>query len=247
MGEIVNVKTDGALKIAVESKLLESTQKADTWYTSKKFSLLALLALVGVDIAGFWQIADLTLAVSPISKLLIVSAFAVSFEVAPIYIGYAIDLKCYKLGKAIHNWILVFSITACMLGIISNVIFRILTMNWAYVETATEQDAVSKIALPLTIVMCVLPIITSLVNLVIGCLSFNPLLFDKLRLTKKIRLMELRKRQIEAYMEELDNDSEIKEKLLQDEEAYYKNANQEIDTIRDRLYNYVKARTTTTA
>lgn len=244
MSEIVNVKTDGALKISVESKLLESTQKAHAWYTSKKFSVLALLALIVIDVAGFLQITNLTLEESPMAKLLIVSAFAVAFEIAPTYIGYALDLKCYKLGKAIHNWILVFSITACILGIIANTVFRILTMNLAYVNAVTGET--SEVALPLTIVMCVLPVITSLINLVIGCLSFDPLLFDKLRLTKKVRLMEERKRQIEAYIEELDTDDNVMEALLQDEKNYYDNIKKEIDAVKGRLYNYVKVRTTST-
>lgn len=244
MSKLVNIKTDGALKISVESRLLESTRKAHAWYTSKQFGTYALLILAVIDIGGFLQIADLTLKASPVNKMIIVSAFAVAFEVAPLYIGYALCLKSYNLGKPIHNWVLAFSTISSCLGVIGNIAFRILTMDIAYFEPTLKTT--SSLALPMTVLMCILPVITSLVNLVIGCLSFDPLLFDILRLSKKLRMLRLRKRQLEAYYQELTNNEDVRKTLLEDENKYYNNAKMEFVTMRTRLRNYITARVLST-
>lgn len=237
MKRLLSIKADGSFNVSVDKQLSQSVRKAHTWYTSKHISLPSLLILALIDILGFMQIANETIKESTLNRLVIISAFSVAFEVAPMYIGYALSLKSYKLGKPIHNWVLGFSISACILGVIGNTIFRILTMEGAYRNNIT--DGLYEFALPITIVMCILPVITSLVNLVISCLSFDPLLFDIARFSKKLNVLKIRKRQLEAFVEEISGDDKLEEILINDECQYYKNTETEILAMRTRLYTYV--------
>lgn len=240
MSKLVSVKTDGSLNISIENHLFENIRKAHTWYTSKYINIPALIILAIIDIVGFVQIMNLTVSESLPSRIIITSALAIAFDVAPLYIGYALCLKAYKLGKTIHNWILGFSTFACILGIVGNICFRLMTMDIAY-EGPIDGKA-SELALPLTILMCILPIITSLVNLTIGCLTFDPLLFDMLRLSKKLRQLKLRKRQIEAYLEEFTDENALKQMLIENEDKCYENTKREIYALRSRLKTYTIAK-----
>lgn len=240
MSKLVSVKTDGSLNISVENHLFESIRKAHTWYTSKYINVPALIILAIIDIVGFVQIMNLTVTESLPSRVIITSALAIAFDVAPLYIGYALCLKAYELGKAIHNWILGFSTIACILGVVGNIYFRFKTMNIAY-QGPIDGEA-SDLALPLTVLMCILPIITSLVNLTIGCLTFDPLLFDMLRLSKKLRLLKLRKRQVEAYLEEFTDENALKQILIENENRCYENTKREIYMLRSKLKTYTIAK-----
>lgn len=237
MSKLISVKSDGSLSISVESQLLENVQKAHTWYTNKYISALGILSFTFLDIVGFKQILDITILESELSRVAITAALTIAFDVAPLYIGYALCLKSYKLGKSIHNWILGFSTIACFLGIIGNVCFRVMTMDTAYQRTRNPEYA-----LPITVLMCLLPIITSLVNLTIGCLSFDPLLFDMLRLSKRICRLNLRKRQIEAYLEEFSNEGLLKKELEDNEDQCYQSAKNEIYALQNKLKAYVVAK-----
>lgn len=240
MKKLFNIKADGSLTISIDDQLFDNfRKKAHTWYTSKKLSYIAPWILVIIDILGFLQITNLTFKTSPQNQIIVVSAFAIAFEIAPLYIGYALCLKNYKLGRPIHNWILLFSSVACILGVIANIIFRSLTMNIAYLYATGSKT--SELALPMTILMSILPVITSLVNLVIGCLSFDPLLFDIMHLSKKLKLLKVRKRQLEGCLEELNNDHTLEISLNEEEEKYCNSVKIEIAALRTRLYNYISA------
>lgn len=240
MSKLVSVKTDGSLDISVENHLFESIRKAHTWYTSKYINIPALIILAIIDIVGFVQIMNLTVTESLPSRVIITSALAIAFDVAPLYIGYALCLKAYKLGKAIHNWILGFSVVACILGIAGNIYFRFMTMGIAYQGQIDGEP--SDLALPLTVLMCILPVITSLVNLTIGCLTFDPLLFDMLRLSKKLRKLKLRKQQIRAYLEEFSDESSLKQMIEENENQCYEKTKREIYALRSQLKTYTIVR-----
>ena len=98
-------------------------------------------------------------------------------------------------------------------------------------------------ALAITITMCILPVITSLVNLVIGCLTFDPLLFDLSRIEKKLRVLTVKKRQLKSAVESLSHDAEAKKRLIDEENECYTITQQEINTARQRFRNYIIART----
>ena len=95
MSELFKIRGDGSLKISMragksgftEKVLTKNTCNLHTWYTSWWFSVVALFGLLVIDIAGFYQITSITLYESKISQAIIISAFGVAFEVAPLYIG----------------------------------------------------------------------------------------------------------------------------------------------------------------
>lgn len=240
MSKLVNVKADSTLNISVEQHLFENIRKAHTWYTNKAINIPAILFLAFIDVFGFMQITELTIAEDVMSRIIITSALAVAFEIAPLYIGYSLCLKCYKLGKRIHNWILFFSCGACILGIIGNIYFRFRTMNTAYFNRTTGE--VSEVALPLTVLMCILPVITSLINLVIGCLTFDPLEFELLRLSKKLAKLKLRRQQIKAYLEEFNDEETLQKNLELEEKNCYAKVKSDIDALQSTLKTYTVVR-----
>lgn len=247
MNKLVSLKANGELSISVESKLFKSVRKMNAWFADQKATIPMLIFLIAIDILGFNQIAEATMTDNKINRMLIIAAFAVAFEIAPLYIGYAICLKSYRLGKQIHDIILWLSSVSFVLGIIGNGIYRFLTMNIAYrtLDTDGITFVTAEVALPMTILMFILPIITSLINIVIGCLSFDPLLYDLLKLSKKLRVLHIRKRQIIPYIEEISKDDDFREKVLSSEEQCFENAKAELVTVSMRLKNYISAQSTT--
>lgn len=235
--KIISVKADGNLNISVENHLFKKIRNAHTWYTSKFASIPAVFVFLVIDICGFGQIMRLTIKDSELNRVIIIAALAVAFEFAPLYIGYALCLKSYGLGKPIHNWVLGFSTAACILGVFGNTYFRYNTMDIAY----SGKDAY--LAMPMTVLMSLLPVITSLVNLTLGCLGFDPLLFDLARVSKKLQRLKIRHQQMKAFLEEFKDEEKIKEEIMKDEEACYESVKNDIYALRNKLNTYVITRT----
>ncbi|MDR0913943.1 MAG: hypothetical protein LBM65_02080 [Oscillospiraceae bacterium] len=245
MSKLFDIKADANLNFSIESKLLDNVRKINAWYTSQKFSGPMLVFLVIIDIWGFMQIANLTMMDSPENRFIIISGFAVAFEIAPLYIGYVLCLKSYNLWRPVNKFdlgkfVVVLSSLAFILGLIANSVYRILTIDtYAISGSAGGEQDLSSYPLAITIVMILLPIITSFVNIVIGCLSFDPLMFHLLRLAKKIKTLKIKKRQLAACIEELSGDDILKESLVDTENTYFENTQYEIEAINSRLINYV--------
>lgn len=236
----IRVKTDSTLDISIEERLFENIRKVHTWYTGK-WAYIILGICVIIDLAGFRQIVKATINEDVVSRNMIIAGLAVAFEIAPLYIGYSLCLKCYKLGRRIHNWVLLFSTSACILGILGNICYRLKTINIVYLEPG--MDTVSPVGLPVTILMCMLPVITSLVNLVIGCLLFNPLEFDLLRLAKKRRRLKCCRQQIKADLEEFKNEEALRESLENAETICYENVKRKICALQTTLKTYAVIKT----
>nr|WP_289768473.1 hypothetical protein [uncultured Acetatifactor sp.] len=239
MSKLLNLKADGTFNVSVEEHLFDNVRKAHTWYTSKFTSFPALVLLALIDIIGFKQIIDLTVVESNANRFAITASLAIAFDLASLYLGYALCLKCYHLGRLIHNWALAFSLTACGLGIIANAVFRILTMNVAYVDSKTGEET----GLAITIFMCVSPIITSLVSITIGCLTLNPLHFELLQRSKKIAKLQLRKSQVMACLEEFKDEKTLEDSLAKEETACYENVQKEIYALRTALKTFTVIQT----
>ena len=241
MSKLISVKADNTLNISVEEHLFENIRKAHTWFTNQRIGIPVIAIFALIDIAGFLQIMELTLAESFESRLIITSALAIAFEVAPLYIGYSICLKCYHLGNRIHNWVLTFSCLACIFGLIGNTVYRFMTIHTAYFNSTTEE--VSEIGMPLTVMMCILPLITTFMSLVIGCLTIDPLQFDLLRLSKKLARLKLRRQQIMAYLEEFSDETSLQNTLEKEAWTYYEKVQQEIHSLETTLKTYTVIKT----
>ncbi|MBQ8942539.1 MAG: hypothetical protein IJ062_11955 [Firmicutes bacterium] len=232
MSKLVQLKKDGSIKIQKDEELLDIF-KNRVIFTNVVFSTFLVLFFLFIDYVGFSQIVRLTVKDSELNRLMIVLGLTAAFDIAPLYIGYAICLKCYKLGRNIHTWVLTFSTSACLLGIIVNIVFRVLTKNIAYTQGPNS------LAIPMTILMCIMPIITSLINLTVGCLSFDPLLFDIARLTKEIRILKVRKRRLQGCLQEVLDDNITKDIFIQMEDQRYNNTINDLEQLRTRLRLYV--------
>lgn len=209
-------------------------------YARKGFALPLVIVFAICDILGFKQVVETNIPTNDVQSFSIIIGLSAAFEIAPIYIGYAICQKCYSLGTqgieeiknrkipSMSTFVLIFSILACILGIGANVIFRFLTISSLHDKTKLAE----------TIIMCTIPVITSLVNLSVGCLSFDPLIMDIFNLSKRLAKLKAKKRQIKSILKEIKvylNDNVIN---LYNEEL--ERFNNELDTERQRLKKYIR-------
>jgi glucan phosphoethanolaminetransferase (alkaline phosphatase superfamily) len=145
------------------------------------------------------------------TNAVMIIGFVVAFEFATSYMAYAFTLKLYnydkhslktanpqKLSRFISTdtlgWLCVISF---LLGVIGNIIFR--------VGPLVNRKDVTNAVIVVTIVMILLPIITSIMNFVIVCFSFDPLLFDMNRLMKKMILINSELSLCKSKMEEVES------------------------------------------
>ena len=235
------MKNDRSLVIVrtADKYLYKVIRSMKTWFTRQWFSIPMLFVLAFIDIVGFLQIAAATIEESDWTRAIIVSAFGVAFEIAPLYIGYAISLKCYDLGKRIHMIVFWMSLAACLLGVVGNIMYRVMTMDSAYDLNSGTECAIVRAAEALTILMCILPVVTSLMNIVIGCLSFDPLLFDLLKLSKKLRRLNAAKRKYEILYSKIIDNSDLRDSHLDQERQRYNSEKIELMTENLRLKNQV--------
>lgn len=238
MKKFVKIKADSSLHVSVGNEFRKTIRSTHDWFTSSLFANIAIGLFATIDLFGFLQIANLTIPENIVNRGIIISAFLVAFEGSTLYIGYALGLKSYKLGNPIHKIVLRLSEIAFLLGFAANAAYRVLTMELAYVDEP-------QMALPMTIVMIMLPVITSLMNIVVGCLAFDPLLIDLLRLSKKMHILQMRKQQLERCLASLSNEEELEHSLRETEDRCYNNANIEITELRKHLKNYVLVRVST--
>lgn len=241
MKKLLNLKADGSLSFSIKNNLFQTVRRYDTFFTRPIFYIPIVISCAVIDIMGFFQIATATMSTDKLNRGIVVAAFSVAFEIAPLYIGYAICLKCYDLGKPVRKIVFKLSLISFILGIFANTIFRIMTMDMAYKKLNPDATTriTDEIARPLTVLMIILPIITSLMNIVIGCLSFDPLIFDIHRLAKKLNILYIRKQQLEACINEMEVDEIRKGEITKNGEENYNNKKEELMAIRTRLINYV--------
>lgn len=167
---------------------------------------------------------------------------AAAFEIAPIYIGYAICQKCYNIGtqglddnpkkhfQHISTFVLVFSSIACGLGIAANIFARIMIL--------INSDNIKE-NLAIAVVMCVVPVITSFVNLSAGCLSFDPLIMDIFNLSVKLAKQRTLKAQIQAKVNQLLKYDSVEYDTIKNKKIA--KMYNEVDKLNHRLNMFIEA------
>ena len=210
------------------------------WFTTAWGCSVRILCCAAIDGGGFWSIASklgTQTGDRPHTSVIILSVagLAAAFEVAPLYMGYALCLKFHNLGERIRNYVLGFSMAAFLLGVQVNFYFRFLTFFdqflpdivacveragfWERLHAMPLSELFEKVCLKLvqiytnlgsakgyeegtaklvvsfteTVTFSLIPVITSLINLTIGCLAFDPLYADVARLSKKLAKLRARK------------------------------------------------------
>lgn len=188
--------------------------------------------------------------------IIMVMGFLVAFEVATIYMAYAFSLKLYnydryaikrikskndsaKISKFISTSILGWiSLVAFILGVILNAIYRIGIIS----ETTffKENTYLINSEWALTIVMIVLPIITSIMNFVIGCFTFDPILFELNHLAKQIAVITSKIENIEREQkntsDRIENFDILKDNALDNCNNAIRSATGLRTTLRTRIY-----------
>lgn len=235
----------------VTSRFVRNRQ---AWFTSTWWCFVVLFSCCAIDIGGFWSIAS-KLGTQTGDRphtfviILSVAGLAAAFEVAPLYMGYALCLRFHNLGERIRNYVLGFSMAAFLLGVLVNFYFRFLTFFdqflpgivecmeraslWERLHSMPLPELFEKVCLKLvqiytnlasakgygegtaklvvsfteTVTFSLIPVITSLINLTIGCLAFDPLYADVARLSKKLAELRMRKCWWEAKRKEKEQAS----------------------------------------
>lgn len=196
-------------------KDIQAIKKNKPWYTTNLFSVFALIILACIDFSGFLQ-GGLSLVgeleeskafdalITYMSMAVMLTGFTAAFEGTTIYMAYAFSIKLYNYDKAAlirskstknHRvfskfisisslgWI---SFFAFVLGVIANIIFRVGLYYYKIYNSELLSNSYLAKEKTLMIVMIILPIITSILNFVISCFSFDPLLFELNKLGKRI-------------------------------------------------------------
>lgn len=197
----------------------------------------------GVFKLGVLNLKELELAslsqstITVLGLVVMVLGFLVAFEVATIYMAYAFSLKLYNydrsaikrikskkdnpriskyISTSMLGWI---SFIAFLLGVILNTIFRIGTVNGT-VKFFQPNTCLISPEWAITIVMIFLPIITSIMNFVIGCFTFDPLLFELNYLAKQITELSGQIEKIESEEKNVNvtisNITNLKKSALED-------------------------------
>lgn len=226
---------------------IDSVITGKPWYLTTGWSKVVLACCIIIDLLGFYTI---TIALSkPIEdsenlalSILPIAGLAAAFEVAPLYMGYAMCLEFHDFGERIRKPVLGFSMAAFLLGVAVNYCFRFLTFAGQFLPDIVDyakQFDISEIARSMsageflekavwkliriyadlakekeltvtlggTIIFSLVPVITSLINLTIGCLAFDPLYADVVRLSKKLAELRARKCWWEAKRAEMKQES----------------------------------------
>lgn len=128
----------------------------------------------------------------------IIIGLLAAFDGAPLYLGYAISLKLHgfsgsevysKLNSnvkpkcTIVNFLIIFSIVTFILGFTINVLFRLSQWNNTDVTNILGYHFI-------TSGFILIPVVTSLLSLISGLLSFDPLLSDLHKLQKRLNLQK---------------------------------------------------------
>ena len=119
---LFKIKYDGSFSFVPEEKLMNEIKKSHTWFTNTLFGKICTIVFACIDLCGFYQLATNTINISALNRWVIISAFLVAFELAPLYLGYSMCLNCYNMGKQIHSHVKKYSICTLLLGIIANII-----------------------------------------------------------------------------------------------------------------------------
>lgn len=224
----------------LDNELLENIKSTKPWYTKTIYSMIALFFLAVIDVGGFAQglfskLPDLSKVsfaerdLTILAMAIMIFGFIASFEIATLYMAYAFSLKLYhydkyaikrinqgdknvKFSKFISTtslgWI---SFAAFVIGIIANIIFRFgLLGNKSLFDNKTGKLTYDG---ALMIVMIMMPIITSIINFVIGCFSFDPILYELSHLTRTLRKTSIDIEKLEKE-KEMINDEIIKVNVL---------------------------------
>ncbi len=258
-----------SVKISSESEWVYETKKERPWYAKGVTGILGLIVLAIVDISGFIQ-GVLTKAVvfdsmapnealfSKVALGVMVAGFIAAFEGSTIYMAYAFTLKLYhydryaikrinKKGKSTNlskfvstsalGWI---SFIAFILGIIANIIFRMGLMNGKVFFNPPYHITYDG---AITVVMIILPVVTSVLNFVVGCFTFDPLLFELDGLAKRIAkidgnisLLKLQENSVEKILSNIDLMKKSEKKLLNSNKAYVTSLR---PSLRTRIYDDV--------
>ena len=227
------MKAKTSMSLTWEAEWVKEAKKTKPWYTKTPSSVVALLILAMIDLGGFIQgmmsfphdfntTSNSETIINTLALIILVAGFVAAFEGTTIYMAYAFSLKLYHYDRfalrriysgtskasfskfvstSSLGW---FCFFAFILGVIANIIFRIGTM--------AEKDFFEEGSLVLTqdgaiaIVLVILPIITSILNFVIGCFSFDPILFELNQLSKNIAKTEANIEQLKAQKKEANDE-----------------------------------------
>lgn len=214
---------------SAELEYVRDLKRSRPWYSNSKVSVWSLIILGLIDTAGFIQgmikaipniedynfESDAFILTNGFTIVVMILAFIVAFEVATIYMGYAFSLKLYGydrfsiryskrsyknyvLSKLISTsflgWI---SFAAFGLGVVANIIFRLGLLK----NTEIADGSSFELEVAITIVMIILPIITSIVNFVISCFTFDPILFELSHISKTLGKLNIDLSELEAKKE----------------------------------------------
>lgn len=200
------------------TKIEKEAQKAHEWFL-KQGVLIGIIVLLSLsDGFSLFLIFHDILIESPVFLVVVVGSIALSMNFIPILLAHLARKRYYKLER-VSVWALAALVATFLLIWGAVVVLRLQTRQMDFLSQtslvqnlyATQNEAAleSPAALPLSIVLCIAPFVTSVINTFLGWIATDPvqIKLNRLRLERLSyfeNLCELRAAQAEMESPECD-------------------------------------------
>lgn len=210
----------------------EKKYKADLALDKSIVPYLVMILCATIDLVFFISLAQIISYDNLLMSIFEVAAFMFAFDVVPIYLGF--QYKRVKMKVTNDKGILLAAVTVFVLGVILNIVLRVLTIHdlspGQAVETAsmygriaenTADSSVSNMDLAGAILGMVCPIITSVGSFYISYISYHPWKIKVRSLEERISDKKDALRRYEALLQEAKADENFEMNIKDDDERKY--------------------------
>lgn len=230
----------GEIRSSGLSDTVKKKFKPDTCFDHAAIAFFIMIFCGAVDFFVFRSLMSMISYDSPVMMMVQILGLLFGFDIVPIYLG--IQLRRIRQGISRDRFLLIIALLAFAMAFTMNVALRLTTMDLLSpdlsaaalsglgnpVAADTDAAAADPTAVSMTIYGICLPVVTSVGSFFISYLTYNPLLIRKKRLCALLEESGDRIRRYQAVIQELEADTDLKERLASYEEEKYQIALQEI-------------------
>lgn len=222
--------------------------KSETKIFSEIFLALLLLVCLVANFANFTQMFTNLLYDSLILRFLIILEFLAIFDLVPVICSFYLKKKKQGYVNDVKVLLIILG-TLFLIGAFANMYLRIYTRNIIFPDLSVTNSALNSIpisqtessrALPLSIILGLLPILIGCLNAIIGYSVFD---FVKAKAksidNKKYKRIE-EAREIEATIKEYKEEENFREKIYEKENIKKNVELEKVESKRKEYISYVQ-------
>lgn len=247
---LYHIDSQGNLNFVARSNILDKYSSPNSLWENQIFLITILGICAVVDFVSFKQLFDALLMDSGFIRWTMIFGLVFAFDIIPIF-G----------GRYYRNMDQRFNVKSSVLYTMAG-LFLLAFLGYAYLRLAYqdlalpnfEATSVSTInssigsgesetnALPFTIILIIIPILTSVGSFCISFLITNPLKDKVTKLHYVISELHNKIGQVEALLTEYENDQDFQERLIEYDRENFEKSLQQIYENTEYYRNYVRQR-----